>query len=223
MHICNFFKIIITLLTFTGHTNGLFLTNGHCQKNISIEYQVPVTKTRLTTHHDNDNNVQQQLEQYVEYEEHLRWDTAIVCCPGYRILIFNLCEPICETTCPPHSYCAEPNKCICERGYEPSHHPNREHQLICRPTCLGGCPQHSHCIARNECVCHTGYRDISGWFGTLRCERIHCGPDQHYDIARKKCVKFEMSIKDLKKKVGKKLTQGLDVTDTNMDLDYKEY
>ncbi|KAM8715235.1 hypothetical protein ACLKA7_002307 [Drosophila subpalustris] len=195
---------------------GMAITNVHCQKNISVKYQVPMTKTRISA--KNDSNLDEQ-ELYIAYEERVRWDTVQMCCPGYRTIIFGFCEPICQDPCPAHSYCLEPNKCRCKRGYEHSHHPNKQHQLICRPICQGGCPEHSHCVAHNECECRPGYKDVSSWFSlSLSCERIQCGLEQRYDNHRRACVKIEMSMEELMQRVAERLEKGLKA-DTEQPLE----
>lgn len=222
--------LLIISQTLIKGTYQFFITSGHCQKNISVKYQVPITKTRLSLS-DNANEInhyqpqyhnqqqQQHIEQYIAYEEHIRWDVVQICCPGYRTIIFGFCEPICEDACPPHSVCIEPNTCGCIRGYEPSHHShtqqNKNHHLICHPVCIGGCPEHSHCVGHNECDCRAGYKDVSAWFSPLRCERIQCGHDQRYDLHRHACVKIEMSMEELMQKVAEKLAQGLNADNNN--------
>ncbi|XP_062121007.1 protein kinase C-binding protein NELL1-like [Drosophila sulfurigaster albostrigata] len=197
----------LALLLMLGETQTMTITNGHCQKNISVKYQVPVTKTKII---GNSSNPHAGEQLYIVYEERVRWDTVQICCPGYRTIIFGFCEPICQEPCPPHSYCLEPNKCRCMRGYEHSHHPNQQHQLICRPICHGGCPEHSHCIAHNECECRPGFKDVSSWFSlSLSCERIQCGLEQRYDIHRHACVKIEMSMEELMQRVAERLEKGL--------------
>lgn len=193
--------------------HSLGITNGHCQKNISVKYQVPVTKGRLVPSSSSNatDPLLREEQQYIVYEERVRWDTVQVCCPGYRTIIFGFCEPICLEACPAHSFCLEPNKCRCMRGYEHSHHPNKQHQLICRPICQGGCPEHSHCIAHNECECRPGFRDTSSWFSlSLSCERIQCGQEQRYDVTRRACVKIEMSMEELMQRVAERLAKGLE-------------
>ncbi|BFF94141.1 uncharacterized protein DMAD_11848 [Drosophila madeirensis] len=188
---------------------ALTITNGHCQKNISVKYQVPVTKSRMPANATSESHA----EQYVVYEERIRWDNVQVCCPGYRTILFGFCEPICLEACPAYSYCVEPNKCHCMRGYEHSHHPNKQHQLICRPICQGGCPEHSHCVSHNECECRPGYKDVSRWYSlSLNCERVQCGREQRYDPARHSCVKIEMSMEELMQRVAERLAQGLEST-----------
>ncbi|XP_030377136.1 uncharacterized protein LOC115626026 [Scaptodrosophila lebanonensis] len=205
------FALLLGLwLLWLQEAHALAITNGHCQKNISVKYQVPVTRSRANESNNSDNDTEAG-EQFIVYEERVRWDTVQVCCPGYRTIIFGFCEPICTEPCPTHSYCVEPNKCHCLRGYEQSHHANRQHQLICRPICLGGCPEHSHCVAHNECECRVGYKDVSSWFAPLRCQRIQCGPDQRYDVARRACVKIEMSMEELMQRVADRLAHGLDL------------
>ncbi|EDW57575.1 uncharacterized protein NimC3 [Drosophila virilis] len=200
-------KMLSMLLLLLGQTQALAITNGHCQKNISVKYQVPLTRTRLPSNASSNSSG----EQYIVYEERIRWDTVQICCPGYRTIIFGFCEPICLEACPAHSYCLEPNKCRCLRGYEHSHHPNKQHQLICRPICQGGCPEHSHCVAHNECECRPGFKDVSSWFSlSLSCERIQCGQDQRYDIQRHACVKIEMSMEELMQRVAERLAKGLE-------------
>ncbi|XP_023172293.2 uncharacterized protein LOC111600432 [Drosophila hydei] len=192
----------LVLLLLLGQSQSLAITSGHCQKNISVKYQVPLTRTRLV------NNAS---EQYIVYEERIRWDTVRMCCTGYRTIIFGFCEPLCTEPCPAHSYCVEPNKCQCMRGYESSHHPNKQHQLICRPICQGGCPEHSHCVGHNECECRPGFKDVSSWFSmTLSCVRIQCGHDQRYDLQRRACIKIEMSMEELMQRVAERLAKGLE-------------
>ncbi|XP_043068578.1 epidermal growth factor-like protein 8 [Drosophila bipectinata] len=190
---------------------GLAITNGHCQKNISVKYQVPVTKNRVLGSENADN--------YVVFEERVRWDNIQVCCPGYRTILFGFCEPVCQEPCPMHSYCAEPDRCHCLRGYEPSHlhqQPvHRHHQLTCRPVCQGGCPEHSNCVAHNECQCRPGFRDASSWFSlSLRCERIQCGHEQRFDPVRRACVQIEMSMEELMQRVADRLAKGLETEST---------
>ncbi|KAH8377130.1 hypothetical protein KR093_003645 [Drosophila rubida] len=211
----------LLLLLLLGGSQAMTITNGHCQKNVSVKYQVPVTRTR---HVPNANNASEvEVEQlYVTYEERVRWDTVQICCPGYRTIIFGFCEPICQEPCPAHSSCVEPNKCQCQRGYEHSHHPNQQHQLICRPICHGGCPEHSHCVAHNECECRPGFKDVSSWFSlSLRCERIQCGLEQRYDIQRRACVKIEMSMEELMQRVAERLEKGLPA-DVDADVETEQ-
>ncbi|XP_068150829.1 uncharacterized protein NimC3 [Drosophila tropicalis] len=197
----------VGLMASTGL--GFAITNGHCQKNISVKYQVPVTKSPSGS---------TDTEQYVVYEERIRWDTVQVCCPGYRTILFGFCEPICLEACPAHSYCMEPNKCRCMRGYEHSYHhqhshqhQHKNHEFNCRPICHGGCPEHSQCIAHNECECRAGYKDVSSWFSlNLKCERIKCGQDQRYDVHRHACTKIEMSVEELMQRVAERLAKGLE-------------
>ncbi|EDW03244.1 uncharacterized protein LOC6562705 [Drosophila grimshawi] len=208
---------MVLLLLGLDQTQQLAISNGHCQKTISVKYQVPVTRTRVLHNSSSADSV----EQYIVYEERIRWDTVQMCCPGYRTIIFGFCEPICTEPCPAHSYCFEPNKCRCMRGYEQSHHTNnKQHQLICRPICQGGCPEHSHCVAHNECECHVGFKDVSSWFSlSLSCERIHCGHDQRYDPQRRACIKIEMSMEELMQRVAERLAKGLE---TDSDLTVEE-
>lgn len=206
---------LAALLLLLPETQSMAITNGHCLKNISVKYQVPVTKERLVPPSNSSSDpirVIEEQQQYIVYEERVRWDTVQVCCPGYRTIIFGFCEPICNEACPAHSFCLEPNKCRCMRGYEHSHHPNKQHQLICRPICQGGCPEHSHCVAHNECECRPGFRDTSSWFSlSLSCERIQCGQEQQrYDVLRRACVKIEMSMEELMQRVAERLAKGLE-------------
>ncbi|XP_075150075.1 nimrod C3 [Haematobia irritans] len=213
--------VIISLLL---HINQLLyyglaltITTGHCFKNVTTKYQVPVSKTRLSL----DTN---KMEYYVEMEDRLRVDTVRMCCPGYRTIIFGLCEPICSSKCPPHSYCSEPEKCQCMRGYEESHNhhvrsitPNASQHLECRPICSGGClTPHTHCVGHNHCACRPGYKDISSWFAPVQCERIQCPGDQLYDVHQRKCVRVELDLEQLMQKVGRKLAKGLN------DLQYDD-
>ncbi|KAH8400643.1 hypothetical protein KR222_009542, partial [Zaprionus bogoriensis] len=201
--------LALKLALLLAQTQALAITNGHCQKNVSVKYQVPVTRTRLIPTNASDPLLEEQ--QYIVYEERVRWDTVQVCCAGYRTIIFGFCEPICVEACPAHSFCLEPNKCRCMRGYEQSHHPNKQHQLICRPVCQGGCPKHSHCVAHNECECRPGFRDTSSWFSlSLSCERIQCGQEQRYDVTRRTCVKIEMTMEELMQRVAERLAKGLE-------------
>ncbi|KAH8287799.1 hypothetical protein KR018_000343, partial [Drosophila ironensis] len=194
--------------------HGLAITNGHCQKNISVKYQVPVTKSRPPGTGSASGPV--DADNYVVFEERVRWDNIQVCCPGYRTILFGFCEPVCQEPCPQHSYCAEPERCHCLRGYEPSHHHHlpatqRHPQLTCRPVCQGGCPEHSHCVAHNECQCRAGFRDASSWFSlSLRCERIQCGREQRFDPVRRACVQIEMSMEELMQRVADRLAKGLE-------------
>ncbi|XP_061401193.1 epidermal growth factor-like protein 8 [Musca vetustissima] len=197
---------------------ALTITTGHCYKNITVKYQAPVTKTRhkLDTTH---------LEYYVEMEDRMRVETVRVCCPGFRKILFGLCEPICSNKCPENSYCSEPEKCQCKRGYEESHNhhvrsiipPNTTEYLECRPICTGGCAAaHTHCVGHNECGCRPGYKDVSSWFGPMRCERIQCPTDQVYDIPQRKCVTVDMDLEQLMQRVARKLAKGLN------DLEYED-
>ncbi|XP_034475617.1 epidermal growth factor-like protein 7 [Drosophila innubila] len=211
----------IHLNMMLAQTQGIAITNVHCQKNISVKYQVPIPRTRTRTLANDYVNVSNSdaEEMYIAFEERVRWDVVQMCCPGYRTIIFGFCEPICQDPCPTHSYCLEPNKCRCIRGYEHSHHPNKQHQLICRPICQGGCPEHSYCIAHNECECRPGYKDVSSWFSlSLNCERIQCGVEQRYDIHRRTCVKIEMTMEELMQRVAERLEKGLE-TDTQQPLE----
>ncbi|XP_017067985.1 uncharacterized protein LOC108105773 [Drosophila eugracilis] len=201
------------LMTLRLEVSSLAITNGHCQKNISVKYQVPVTKTRLAGRSNFSQPI--DLDSYVVFEERVRWDNIQVCCPGYRTILFGFCEPVCQEPCPAHSYCAEPDRCHCQRGYEPSHHHTTHrptgHQLVCRPVCQGGCPEHSHCVAHNECECWPGFKDASSWFSmSLRCERIQCGHEQRYDPGRRACVQIEMSMEELMQRVAERLSKGLE-------------
>ncbi|KAH8410204.1 hypothetical protein KR009_008321 [Drosophila setifemur] len=198
--------LILILAAPQVQVQGLAITNGHCQKNISVKYQVPVTKRR-----PNGAEASSDADNYVVFEERVRWDNIQVCCPGYRTILFGFCEPVCQEPCPSHSHCVEPDRCHCLRGYEPSHHHHRPHQLLCRPVCQGGCPEHSHCVAHNECQCRAGFKDSSSWFSlVLRCERIQCGPEQRYDPAHRACVKIEMSMEELMQRVADRLAKGLE-------------
>lgn len=208
---------ILHIVHLSYLSSALTITTGHCFKNITVKQQVQVTKTRLKFDSDN-------LEYYVEMEDRLRVDTVRMCCPGYRTIIFGLCEPICSAKCPPHSYCTEPEKCQCMRGYEESHNhhvrsitPNRTQHLECRPICSGGCTTpHTHCVAHNECGCRPGYKDVSSWFSPVRCERIQCPGDLVYDIHQRKCVQVELDLEQLMQQVGRKLAKGLN------DLEYDD-
>ncbi|ALC39623.1 nimC3 [Drosophila busckii] len=210
--LCTLTISLMLLLLLPDESHSMAITNGHCQKNISVKYQVPVTKTKTRLLANvSAADADAVAEQYVVYEERVRWDTVQVCCPGYRTIIFGFCEPICVEACPAHSYCVEPNKCHCMRGYEHSHHANKQHQFSCRPICAGGCPEHSHCVYHNECECRPGYKDMSSWFSLqLRCERVQCGQEQRYDTHRRACVKIEMSMEELMQKVAERLAQGLE-------------
>lgn len=224
--------LLLGFLELAEITLTLTLTNGFCEKSISVKYQVPVTKLRYSSD-------LHSTEQYVDYEERVRRDTIQICCPGYSSLIFGFCQPICEQPCPLNSHCVAPNKCGCIRGYEPSHlitnhkreSPHQHHQqhhhehhqknhnhhhhdhnahLMCRPICQGGCPLHAHCVGYNKCECRSGYRDSSVWFRSLRCERIQCGSNQRYDFIKKECIKIATSVEQLMHQVGEKLAEGME-------------
>ncbi|XP_033171809.1 epidermal growth factor-like protein 7 [Drosophila mauritiana] len=200
----------LVLMTIHLEVSSLAITNGHCQKNISVKYQVPVAKTRMAGAGPPNASHPVDLDSYVVYEERVRWDNIQVCCPGYRTILFGFCEPVCQEACPAHSYCAEPDRCHCQRGYEPSHHHTTGHQLVCRPVCQGGCPEHSHCVAHNECECWPGFKDASSWFSmSLRCERVQCGHEQRFDPGRRACVQIEMSMEELMQRVAERLAKGL--------------
>ncbi|XP_017002810.2 uncharacterized protein NimC3 [Drosophila takahashii] len=209
---------VVVGLVLMAEVSALAITNGHCQKNISVKYQVPVAKSRMAGPLNASHPV--DLDSYVVFEERVRWDNIQVCCPGYRTILFGFCEPVCQEACPAHSYCAEPERCHCQRGYEPSHHhtahrPTGHHQLVCRPVCQGGCPEHSHCVAHNECECWPGFKDASSWFSlTLRCERIQCGHEQRFDPGRRACVQIEMSMEELMQRVAERLAKGLETETT---------
>lgn len=203
---------------------ALSVTSGHCYKNVTVQYQVPVTRTRYKPHSQFDSL---SPESYVELEDRLRVDRVRVCCPGYRSILFGLCAPICAESCPEHSYCSEPNKCACARGYEEHrihYEPNSIQggmavSLQCRPVCENGCPTpHSHCVGRNRCACNPGYRDTSSWFTALRCERIQCPEDQIYSVAERRCIKVVINLEELMQQVAKKLAHGL-----NERGDYDDY
>ncbi|KAH8251422.1 hypothetical protein KR032_011443 [Drosophila birchii] len=182
--------------------SGLAVTTGHCQKNISVKYQVPVTRSPATEGNSSQGS-------YMAFEELVRWDNIQVCCPGYRTILFGFCEPVCQEPCPAHSFCAEPDRCHCQRGYEASHL-HSSHRLTCRPICQGGCPEHSHCVAHNECECRPGFKDASSWFSLgLRCERVQCGHEQRFDPGRRACVQIEMSMEELMQRVAERLAKGL--------------
>lgn len=207
--------LFITFLQLMRNIWGHAIITGHCEKNITVKYQVPVTKSRPVKNADNTSGSQV----YIDYEQRQRWDVVYVCCPGYRTIIFGLCEAMCDENCPPHSHCAEPNKCQCSRGYEPSHHTNKQNKLICRPICNnGGCPEHSHCVAPNVCECRAGYRDVNAWYHTLRCERVPCGPEHRYDVTRRSCVHTEMNVEKLIQKVALRFSNGL-LTDSDAKKD----
>ncbi|XP_017132562.1 uncharacterized protein LOC108149466 [Drosophila elegans] len=204
--------VVLVLWTLQLEVIGMAITNGHCQKNISVKYQVPVAKRRIASPLNASH--QADLDSYVVFEERVRWDSIQVCCPGYRTILFGFCEPVCQEACPAHSYCAEPERCHCQRGYEPSHHHTTHrptgHQLVCRPICQGGCPEHSHCVAHNECECRPGFKDASSWFSlSLRCERVQCGHEQRFDPGRRACVQIEMSMEELMQRVAERLAKGL--------------
>ncbi|XP_017465118.1 PREDICTED: uncharacterized protein LOC108358342 [Rhagoletis zephyria] len=203
------------------------ITGRYCKQNISSKYQVAVrhstqsirraaaaSERTSADHNTAANNIVTSTTNgsYVTYEPRVRWEATNICCPGYRTLLFGFCEPICEQVCPRFSYCATPNQCECLSGYEEHHPNNKEQQLLdCRPICVGGCPRHSHCVARNRCVCSEGFRNANTWwFMPLKCERIRCSAlDQRYDVAQRACVKIEMSMEDLMRKVAERLTKGL--------------
>ncbi|XP_037825957.1 uncharacterized protein LOC119613955 [Lucilia sericata] len=213
---------IILIIKYIRCCYALTVTTGHCYRNVTVKYQVPITKTRLKLD-------SQLIEYYVEFEDRVRIDSLRMCCPGYRTIIFGLCEPICTELCPANSYCGEPEKCLCLRGYEESHNHHvrsitskQPRQLRCRPICTGGCPHHSQCVAHNKCVCRAGYKDTSSWFNTLRCERIQCPLDQVYDVIQHKCVKVDMNLEELMQQVGKKLTKGFNILDYDEDGDVNE-
>ncbi|XP_005192233.1 uncharacterized protein LOC101895341 [Musca domestica] len=196
---------------------ALTITTGHCFKNITVKYQAPITKTRYKLDTTN-------LEYYIEMEDRFRVEMVRVCCPGYRKILFGLCEPVCGVKCPENSYCSEPEKCQCKRGYEESHNhhvrsiiPNSTEYLECRPICMGGCTApHTHCVGHNECNCRPGYKDVSSWFGPMRCERIQCPGDQVYDLQQRKCINVDMDLEQLMQRVARKLAKGLN------DLDYDD-
>lgn len=212
-----FVIVVLLIIELIRCSNGLTVTTGHCYRNVSVKYQVPITKTRLKLD-------TQLIEYYVEFEERLRIDSIRMCCPGYRTIIFGLCEPICSESCPVNSYCGEPDKCVCARGYEESHNHHvrsltskQPKQLRCRPKCSGGCPVHSQCVGHNQCACRPGYRDTSGWFNSIRCERIQCPVDQLYDVLQHKCVKVDMNLEELMQRVAQKLTKGFNTLDYGDD------
>lgn len=205
---------------------ALSVTSGHCYKNVSVRYQVPVTRTRQRVQSASGELL---LEQYIELEDRYRVDRMRVCCTGYRSILFGLCAPICTQPCPEHSYCSEPNKCVCARGYEEhrvhyDQSPGRgadgvSMSLHCRPVCKGGCPSaHSHCVGRNRCACNPGYKDISSWFSPLRCKRIQCPEDQVYNVLERQCIKVDINLEQLMQQVAKKLAHGL-----NDHGDYDDY
>lgn len=213
---------LLFLTKFLRLNNALTVTTGHCYRNVTLKYQVPITKTRYKMD-------SQLMEYYVEFEDRIRIDSLRMCCPGYRTIIFGLCEPICTELCPANSYCGEPEKCICVRGYEESHNHHvrsitskRPRELRCRPICSGGCPTHSQCVAHNKCVCRAGYKDTSSWFSKLRCERIQCPFDQVYDLLQHKCIKVDMNLEELMQQVGQKLTKGFNMLDYDEDGDFNE-
>ncbi|XP_050321236.1 multiple epidermal growth factor-like domains protein 10 [Bactrocera neohumeralis] len=225
-----FYALLICCLLSIKAATAFTITGRYCQRNVSVKYQEPVLHMNDRQHVQRSTDYSDVLEtaehntlladvavvniteNYLTYEPRVRWETTKVCCPGYSPLLFGFCEPICATGCPRYSHCATPNQCQCLPGYE-EHHPNNKklHQLDCRPVCANGCPLHSQCVARNRCHCREGFRNTSKWwFLPLKCERIQCAAsDQRYDVAQRLCVKIEMSMEELMRKVAERLTKGL--------------
>ncbi|XP_013104571.1 uncharacterized protein LOC106085085 [Stomoxys calcitrans] len=212
--------LIVHIHQLIHYGMALTITTSHCFKNVTVKHQVPVSKSRL-------NLETRNLEYYVEMEDRVRVDTVRMCCPGYRTIIFGLCEPICQIKCPPHSHCYEPDKCQCMRGYEQSHNhhvrsiaPSKSYNLECRPICAGGCTApHTHCVGHNECACRPGYKDASPWYAPMRCERIQCPGDQVYDVHQRKCIRVELNLEQLMQRVGRKLAKGLNDVQYDDDED----
>uniref|UniRef100_W8BQZ1 von Willebrand factor D and EGF domain-containing protein n=1 Tax=Ceratitis capitata TaxID=7213 RepID=W8BQZ1_CERCA len=211
--------LLSCLQTFNG-TKAYTISGRYCKQNVSVKYQVSVMREiqpvrrslQLKYETDNAQTISKDTENYLTYEPRVRWETKSICCPGYRALFFGFCEPICDSACPRFSYCATPNRCECLPGYSEHHPNNKQEQLLdCRPFCEDGCPPHSYCVARNRCECRQGFSDTSKWwFLPLKCERIRCAaPDQRYDVKQGLCVKIEMSMEELMRKVAERLSKGL--------------
>uniref|UniRef100_A0A0A1WMI0 Fibrillin-2 n=1 Tax=Zeugodacus cucurbitae TaxID=28588 RepID=A0A0A1WMI0_ZEUCU len=224
--------LLIACLLSINAVIAFTITGKYCKRNVSVKYQEPVLRISDPQHirHSGDlsdafaaaeNNTLgatvNHTDNSIIYEPRVRWETINVCCPGYSTLLFGFCEPICNTACPRFSYCATPNQCQCLPGYEEHHPNNKKIQLLdCRPVCANGCPSHSRCVARNRCLCRDGFRNTSKWwFLPVKCERIKCAaPDQRYDVAQRLCVKIEMTMEELMRKVAERLTKGLSDTAT---------
>ncbi|XP_053959572.1 uncharacterized protein LOC128864099 [Anastrepha ludens] len=219
--IVKIYLLLISCLPSISAVTPFTITGRYCKQNVSVKYQEPVRHTSQPIRRAADTNEVASstntasdavTENFITYESRVRWETTNVCCSGYRTLLFGFCEPICDLTCPSFSYCATPNQCECLPGYE-EHHPNKKDELLldCRPVCVDGCPPHSHCVARNRCECREGFRNANNWwFMPLKCERIRCSAvDQRYDIEQRACVKIEMSMEDLMRKVAARLAKGL--------------
>ncbi|TMW45090.1 hypothetical protein DOY81_009832, partial [Sarcophaga bullata] len=67
-------------------------------------------------------------------------------------------------TCPEHSSCMEPNKCICNPGYAMMNQ-------TCRPICENECPLNSWCAEPNKCNCLEGYEMISNGICQAKCDK----------------------------------------------------
>ncbi|XP_067620182.1 uncharacterized protein NimC3 [Eurosta solidaginis] len=219
LHCCCNQQTTTTVLVITYLLQGLSsitaftITGKYCTQNVSVANQETVTHNS----HEGDagsysiKDAVGQNESQVISEPGVGWELQTVCCPGYRTLFLGFCQPICEPSCPRFSYCVAPNQCKCLSGYE-EHLTNDKEQKLpdCRPTCVNGCPRHSECVARSQCKCRPGYWDTSGWLMPIKCQRIRCAAlDERYDVEQNICVKIEMTMEDLMKKVAARLAKGL--------------
>ncbi|XP_075984797.1 uncharacterized protein LOC142982259 [Anticarsia gemmatalis] len=169
--------LILTLFTYTAHTqvcNETVLIKG---TNVYVEYSKSYTFSRMGTCIDyvnyryiNCRKTAVGTKMYSRFDPFYK--TLPRCCEGYTPLknytnydtIDDLvCNPICETPCE-HGTCASPNTCECHSGYK----------LLngtCRPACTDSC-RHGTCLDSGYCQCNYGYRKSMN--GT--CEP-HCNGD----------------------------------------------
>lgn len=87
------------------------------------------------------------------------------CKPGYSLdETKKFCQPHCNSPCGKGGYCAEPNVCVCNTGYE------RNSQGGCQAKCSQGC-EFGDCVAPEICTCRAGYQ-LQGFKCTPVCSRF---------------------------------------------------
>ncbi|XP_051858251.1 von Willebrand factor D and EGF domain-containing protein-like [Drosophila albomicans] len=102
-------------------------------------------------------------------------DTTCKCFDGYKgdivemNAILQSCEPICEPSCPAHSFCASPNKCECDKGYVKN---GPDTNMTCN---LLVCPSNSQMVNDTTCICRDGYQKVERNAILQSCEPI-CEP-----------------------------------------------
>ncbi|XP_030377135.1 von Willebrand factor D and EGF domain-containing protein-like [Scaptodrosophila lebanonensis] len=108
----------------------------------------------------------------------LQWGFRDICCEGYMGSIDN-CQPQCDN-CPANSYCAAPDRCECNSGYE--YIGVRIDSVVCAASCQS-CGRNTHCVEPERCLCDEGYVRSSAE-NSADCEPVcvqacpefsHCG------------------------------------------------